>query len=40
MASKRLGRQTVRLEEPVSVVSFANIGGKQEARGPLAAYFD
>ena len=29
MASKRLGRQTVRLEEPVSVVSFANIGVNQ-----------
>ena len=40
MLSKRLGRQTVRLGEPVSVVSFANIGGKQEAQGPLAGYFD
>ena len=40
MLSKRLGRQTVRLGEPVSVVSFANIGGKQEAEGPLSSYFD
>ena len=40
MISKRLGRQTVRLSEPVSVLSYANIGGKQEALGPLAGYFD
>ncbi len=40
MTSKRLGRQTVRLGSPVSVLSYANIGGKQEAQGPLAGYFD
>ena len=40
MTAKRLGRQTVALSDPVSVLSFANIGGKQEARGPLAGYFD
>ena len=40
MSSKRLGRQTIRLGSPVSVVSYANIGGKQEAQGPLAGYFD
>ena len=40
MQAKRLGRQTVRLANPVSVVSFANIGGKLESQGPLAAYFD
>ena len=40
MSAKRLGRQTVALSDPVSVLSFANIGGKQEARGPLAGYFD
>ena len=39
MTSKRLGRQTVRLAQPPSVVSYANIGGKQEAQGPLAGYF-
>ena len=40
MQSKRLGRQTVRLSRPPSVVSFAAIGSRQEAKGPLAAYFD
>ena len=40
MQSKRLGRQTVRLSHPPSVVSFAAVGSRQEAKGPLAAYFD
>lgn len=40
MPNKRLGRQTVQLSKPVSVLSFANIGGKLESKGPLAAYFD
>ena len=40
METKRLGRQTVQLGEGVSVVSFANIGGKLESQGPLADYFD
>ena len=40
MQSKRLGRQTVQLTRPPSVVSFANIGGKMEGQGPLASYFD
>ncbi|MBQ0038413.1 MAG: stage V sporulation protein AD [Clostridiales bacterium] len=40
MEMKRLGRQTVRLGHPVSVVSFANVGGKLEGHGPLAEHFD
>ena len=40
MTSKRLGRQTVRLAQPPSVVSYANIGGKFEGNGPLAEHFD
>ena len=40
METKRLGRQTVQLGEGVSVVSYANIGGKLESQGPLADYFD
>ena len=40
MQTKRLGRQTVRLSQPPSVVSFANIGGRMESRGPLADHFD
>ena len=40
MKNKRLGSQTVALEHPPSVLSFANIGGKTEGLGPLADYFD
>ena len=35
-----MGRQTVALGRPPSVVSFACVGGKQEGKGPLAEYFD
>jgi len=35
-----MGRQTVALEHPPSVLSFANIGGKLEGKGPLADTFD
>lgn len=37
---KRLGRQTVALEQPAVILSHAAIGGKQEGEGPLAEYFD
>ena len=40
MMSRRLGRQTVALLRPPSVVSYANVGGKFEANGPLAGHFD
>jgi len=40
MLQKRLGRQTVRLQNPPSVAAWANIGGKMEGRGPLAHHFD
>ena len=40
MSTKRMGRQTVALAAPPSVVSFANIGGKFEGNGPLADSFD
>lgn len=40
MKQKRLGSQTVALAHPPSILSFANIGGKFEAQGPLASYFD
>ena len=35
-----MGRQTVALAAPPSVLSFANIGGKFEGNGPLADSFD
>ena len=40
MNDKRLGRRTIALAHPPSVLSFANIGGKFEGQGPLADYFD
>lgn len=40
MTNQRIGRQTVALAAPPSVISFANIGGKFESQGPLAKYFD
>ncbi len=36
----RLGRQTVALEQPSVILSYAAVGGKQEGEGPLAPYFD
>ena len=40
MNQKRLGRQTVALANPPSVLAFSNSGGKFEGQGPLASYFD
>ena len=40
MTSKRLCRQTVRLAQPPSVLSYANIRCKFEGNGPLAEHFD
>lgn len=40
MAEKKLGKQTVRLGKPPSIVSAAAIVGPKEGKGPLASYFD
>ncbi len=40
MSNKRVGRRTVRLESPPSILSFAATGGKLEKQGPLSACFD
>ena len=40
MKSKRIGAQTMCLSNPPSVLSFAAVGGRMEAKGPLAEYFD
>ena len=40
MMRKRLGRQTVQLQNPPSILTWANIGSKMEGKGPLAHYFD
>lgn len=35
-----MDKRTIALKDPVSVVSYANIGGKLEGQGPLADWFD
>jgi stage V sporulation protein AD len=40
MAEKRLGKQTLRLSSPPSMISNASIVGPKEGQGPLAQYFD
>ena len=40
MANKKLGRQTVALQDPPSVIGSASVVGKKEGEGPLAATFD
>ena len=40
MTTKKLGRQTVALACPPSLLSFANVVGKKEGEGPLSACFD
>ena len=38
--SKKIGKQTVRLSEGVSILSAASTVGPKEAEGPLGKYFD
>ena len=38
--NQQLGRRTFRLGEPPVALAWASIGGRQEAEGPLAPYFD
>lgn len=40
MATKRNGKQTVKLQNPPSIVSTACIVGPKEGEGPLRLYFD
>ena len=40
MPNKHIGAQTAALAHPPAVLSFSNIGGKFESRGPLAQDFD
>ena len=40
MTTKKLGGQTAALACPLSLLSFANVVGKKEGEGPLAACFD
>jgi len=40
LATKKLGLQTLRFENPPSIISTATIVGPKEGEGPLAKYFD
>lgn len=40
MSCKKLGRQTVELHNPPSILSTASIVGPKEGEGPLGRYFD
>lgn len=40
MRSKKIGKQTVEIQEPVSFAASAAVGGKTEGEGPMSAYFD
>ena len=40
MKTKHLGRQTVRMELPPSILSAASVTGKKEGEGPLKEQFD
>lgn len=40
MATKRIGSQTIKFENPPSIVGTASIVGPKEGEGPLSNYFD
>jgi stage V sporulation protein AD len=40
MATKKIGKQTVKLQNPPSIIATASIVGPKEGEGPLRLYFD
>jgi len=38
--TKRIGKQTVALQNPVAIISAASVVGPKEGEGPLSAFFD
>lgn len=40
MAQKRLGKQTIKLKNPPSMIATAAVVGPKEGEGPLSKYFD
>jgi stage V sporulation protein AD len=40
MATKRIGKQTVKLQKPPSIIATASIVGPKEGEGPLRLFFD
>ena len=37
---KKIGKQTIKLDNPISIIETSSIVGPKEANGPLAHYFD
>lgn len=37
---KKIGKQTIKLDIPISIIETASIVGPKEAKGPMATYFD
>ncbi len=37
---KRFGSQTIKLDNPITVLETASIVGPKESEGPMASYFD
>ncbi|MBQ4159973.1 MAG: stage V sporulation protein AD, partial [Clostridia bacterium] len=40
MKNKRMGKATVKLQNPVHIVEAACIAGTKEGKGPLSSYYD
>ncbi|SHE54022.1 stage V sporulation protein AD [Caldanaerobius fijiensis DSM 17918] len=40
MAVKKIGKQTVKLQNPPSIIAYASVVGPKEGDGPLKEYFD
>jgi stage V sporulation protein AD len=40
MPNKRKGKQTVKIDSPISIISTASIVGPKEGQGPLGIYYD
>lgn len=40
MAQKRLGKATIALQNPPTILASASVAGKKEGEGPLAKYYD
>ena len=37
---KKIGKQTIKFDNPITVLETASIVGPKEANGPMAKYFD
>ena len=40
MAQNRIGKRSIRPQQPISITAWASVAGKKESQGPLAGRFD